>query len=84
MQSGNLQRAVKRAIAEAELACDPMHSGLMDRGDLQRTIGRLKQTLEEVSVAFENLHHQQDDFAARLTRNHLEGDWMQADHGASA
>lgn len=84
MQASDLERAVKRAICEAALACDPEQSGLMDRSDLQRTISRLKKTLEQVSHLCENLHDQHDVLTARLTRNHFEGDWMQADHGASA
>lgn len=80
MQSSNLQQAVKRAIAEAAIACNPSHNGLMDRADLQRTISRLKRTLEEVSLLLENLHDQQDDFTARLSRNHTEADWPRAPH----
>ena len=84
MESSNLPQAIQRAIAEAALACDPEQSGLMDRSDLQRTISRLKKTLEQVSHLCENLHDQQDLLTARLTRNHFESDWMQADHGATA
>jgi len=84
MESSNLQRAIQRAIAEAELACDPSQNGLMDRDDLLRTISRLKKTLEQISYLCENLHDQQDVLTARLTGNHFEGDWMQADHGANA
>ena len=84
MESSNLQRAIQRAIAEAGVACDPSQNGLMDRDDLLRTISRLKKTLEQISYLCENLHDQQDVLTARLTGNHFEGDWMQADHGATA
>ena len=84
MESSNLQRAIQRAIAEAELACDPSQNGLMDRDDLLRTISRLKKTLEQISYLCDNLNDQQDVLTAHLTRNHFEGDWMQADHGATA
>ena len=84
MESSNLQQAIQRAIAEAALACDPSQNGLMDRDDLQGTISRLKKTLEQISRLCENLHDQQDVLATRLTRNHFESDWIQADHGATA
>lgn len=84
MESSKVQQAIQRAIAEAALACDPSQNGLMDRDDLQRTISRLKKTLEQISYLCENLHDQQDLLTARLTRNHFKRDWMGADHGATA
>lgn len=83
MESSNLQQAIQRAIAEA-LACDPSQNGLMDRDDLQRTISRLKKTLEQISYLCENLHDHQDLLTARLTRTRFDSNWMQADHGATA
>ena len=53
MDSSTLHRAVKAAITQAEHACDPQQNTLMDRTDLQRTIGRLKRILEQVERAYD-------------------------------
>jgi len=75
MEPTNLHRAVKSAIAEAEHACDPLQNTLMDRTDLQRIIGRLKRTLEQVERAYDAVQDQQAELSERLTRGHVQADW---------
>jgi len=75
MDSSTLHRAVKAAITEAEHACDPQQNTLMDRTDLQRTIGRLKRILEQVERAYDVVQGRQAELSERLTRSYIEPDW---------
>jgi predicted nucleic acid-binding Zn-ribbon protein len=69
MERGKLKRAIARALAESEHAEDPRKSGLMDYGDLQRTVRRLRDTLQLAERAYDDLMTEYEELSERLTRS---------------
>jgi hypothetical protein len=71
MERGDLKRAIATALEEAEQAADARNSGLMDYGDLQRIVRRLRDVLQLAERAYDDLTTEYEELAERLTRSAL-------------
>jgi len=69
IERGTLKLAIARALAESEHAADAGNCGLMDYGDLQRIVRRLRGALQMSERAYDDLKAEYEELAERLTRS---------------